>query len=194
MGEPLLNYDQVIRSVSYITSDTGLGVSPRRITLSTAGLVDGINRLAGDRVRFELAISLHTANNEKRDRIMPVNKSNPLPALSEAIRNFHRQTGSRITYEYLMMRDFNDSLEDASELAEFCKISPCKVNLIEYNEVPGAAQKKTSPERMQAFVDFLESLNMIVNVRKSRGQDIDAACGQLAGKHSSGNHGDRGSQ
>jgi 23S rRNA (adenine2503-C2)-methyltransferase len=182
MGEPLLNYDNVLRAIHYITTDSGLGMSPRRITLSTAGLVEEINKLANDKVRFELAISLHTANNEKRTQIMPVNKSNPLPELAKAIQNFHKETGQRITYEYLMMGDFNDSLEDAKELAEFCKITPCKVNLIEYNEVPGYSRKKSSSSRVQAFSDFLESKNMIVNVRRSRGNDIDAACGQLAGK------------
>jgi 23S rRNA (adenine2503-C2)-methyltransferase len=182
MGEPLLNYENVLRAVRYITTDSGLGMSPRRITLSTAGLVEEINRLAKDRVKFELAISLHTANNEKRTRIMPVNKSNPLPDLAKAIQNFHRETGQRITYEYLMMGDFNDSLEDAKELAEFCKITPCKINLIEYNEVPGYSRKKSTPSQMKAFTDFLESKNLIVNVRRSRGDDIDAACGQLAGR------------
>jgi 23S rRNA (adenine2503-C2)-methyltransferase len=186
MGEPLLNYENVLSAIHYITSDFGMGMSSRRITLSTAGLTDGINRLAKDKVKFDLAISLHTANNDKRSRIMPVNKSNPLTDLAESIKNFHLKTGHRITYEYLMMRDFNDSLEDAKELALFCRITPCKVNLIEYNEVPGSSQKKTSPERLQAFVDFLESRNMIVNIRRSRGEDIDAACGQLAGTYSSG--------
>ena len=186
MGEPLLNYENVLRSIHYITSNEGLGMSPRRITLSTAGLVEGINRLAGDRVKFDLAISLHTANNEKRSRIMPVNRSNPLPELSGAIKNFHDQTGLRITYEYLLMMDFNDSPADARELAEFCRITPCKVNLIEYNEVAGKPQKKTSPERLRAFREFLESRNMIVNIRRSRGGDIDAACGQLAGTWSPG--------
>jgi 23S rRNA (adenine2503-C2)-methyltransferase len=186
MGEPLLNYDNVMRSIHYITSDAGMGISPRRITLSTAGLVDGINKMAGDRVKFDLAVSLHTANNDKRNLIMPVNKSNPLPALSGAIQNFHKQTGLRITYEYLLMKDFNDSVADARELAEFCRITPCKVNLIEYNEVPGSPQKKTTPERLVAFREFLESRNMVVNVRRSRGEDIDAACGQLAGSRSPG--------
>lgn len=184
MGEPLLNYDNVLRSIHYITSETGMGMSPRRITLSTAGLVDGINRLAKDRVKFDLAVSLHTANNEKRNQIMPVNRSNPVSALSKAILNFHRQTGLRITYEYLIMMDFNDGPEDAKELAEFCRITPCKVNLIEYNEVPGNPFRKTTPERLTAFKEFLESKNMIVNIRRSRGSDIDAACGQLAGSQS----------
>ncbi len=186
MGEPLLNYDNVMRAIHFITSDSGMGISPRRITLSTAGIVEGIKRLANDGVKFDLAISLHTANNEKRSWIMPVNKANPLPSLAEAIRHFHQETGLRITYEYLMMKDFNDGLTDAKELAAFCRITPCKVNLIEYNEVPGAGQQKTSPERLHAFAEFLESRNMIVNIRRSRGEDIDAACGQLAGNLSKG--------
>jgi 23S rRNA (adenine2503-C2)-methyltransferase len=185
MGEPLLNYENVMRSIHFITSDPGLGMSARRITVSTAGITGGIRRMAGDRVRFELAISLHTANDEKRNSIMPVNRNNPLTELSDAIRVFHEATGTRITYEYLLMRDFNDSLEDARELAEFCRITPCKVNLIEYNEVEGSGRQKTLPERMQAFAEFLESRNMVVNVRRSRGEDIDAACGQLAGSHPS---------
>ncbi|MFC2098456.1 23S rRNA (adenine(2503)-C(2))-methyltransferase RlmN, partial [Bacteroidota bacterium] len=184
MGEPLLNYSNVLQAIHFITSDLGMAMSPRRITLSTAGIVGGIKRLAKDNVKFELAISLHTANNTKRNEIMPANKNNPLPDLSKAISEFHATTGTRITYEYLLMKDFNDSLEDAKELANFCKITPCKVNLIEYNEVEGTEQKKTSPERMKAFVGFLESKNMIVNIRRSRGEDIDAACGQLAGNYS----------
>lgn len=184
MGEPLLNYDNVLRSIQHMTSGVGLGISPRRITVSTAGITGGIRRLASDKVKFELAISLHTANNEKRNSIMPVNRNNPIPELSDAISEFHRSTGTRITYEYLLMKDFNDSLEDARELAEFCRISPCKINLIEYNEVEGSGQQKTLPGRMKAFAEFLESKNLVVNIRRSRGEDIDAACGQLAANQS----------
>lgn len=182
MGEPLLNYDNVTGAISHMTDEKGLGISPRRITLSTAGLTKGITRLAHEKVKFHLAISLHTANNLKRNSLMPVNKSNPLPELAESLKLFYQETGTRISYEYLLMKDFNDSLRDARELAEFCKITPCKINLIEYNVVEGSTHQKTTPERMQAFVDFLESLNMIVNIRRSRGQDIDAACGQLVCK------------
>lgn len=182
MGEPLLNYDSVIAAISHMTDEKGLGISPRRITLSTAGLTKGITRLAKEKVKFNLAISLHTVNDTKRDSLMPVNKSNPLSELAESLKFFFQETGTRISYEYLLMKDFNDSLKDASEFAEFCKITPCKINLIEYNEVEGSTHHKTTPERMQAFVDFLESLNMIVNIRRSRGHDIDAACGQLACK------------
>jgi 23S rRNA (adenine2503-C2)-methyltransferase len=182
MGEPLLNYDHVLRAIQFITSDRGMGLSPKRITLSTAGLSEGIRRLGREKVRFELAVSLHTANQEKRSMIMPVSRSNPMEELSGAIRYYYSQTGNRVTYEYLLLREFNDSPEDARQLAEFCRITPCKINLIEYNEVPGSPYKKSTPERTRAFAGFLESKNMVVNVRRSRGGDIDAACGQLAGK------------
>ncbi|KPL17125.1 MAG: 23S rRNA (adenine(2503)-C2)-methyltransferase [Bacteroides sp. SM23_62] len=182
MGEPLLNYENVMNAISHMASENGLGISPRRITLSTVGLTKGIIRLAHDKVKFNLAISLHSANDEKRNSLMPVNKSNPLPALTDALKLFYQETHTRITYEYLLMKDFNDSLRDATELADFCKITPCKINLIEYNEVAGSTHQKTTPERLQAFMEFLESKNLIVNIRRSRGQDIDAACGQLACK------------
>ena len=150
MGEPLLNYDSVTASISHKTAEKGLGISPRRITLSTAGLTKGITRLAHEKVKFNLAISLHTADDAKRDSLMPVNKSNPLSELAESLKFFFQETGTRISYEYLLMKDFNDSLRDASEFAEFCKITPCKINLIEYNEVEGSAFFKTTPERYLA--------------------------------------------
>ena len=182
MGEPLLNYENVLRSISILISTEGLAISPSRITLSTVGLVDGIRRLGDDKVRFPLAISLHSADEQKRSLIMPVNKSNPLPALAEALKYFHQQTGTRITYEYLLLKDFNDSLADARQLAEFCRITPCKVNLIEYNEVEGSPYKRSNRNRFEEFAGFLESKNMVVNIRRSRGHDIAAACGQLAGQ------------
>ena len=182
MGEPLLNYDAVMAAIYRMTAETGLGISPKRITLSTVGLTKGIAQLAREKVKFNLAVSLHSANNDKRNLLMPVNKSNPLSALSDALKLFHRETGTRITYEYLLMKDFNDGVQDARELAEFCKISPCKINLIEYNTVEGSRHQKTTPDRLEAFMDFLTSRNLVVNIRRSRGQDIDAACGQLAGK------------
>ena len=182
MGEPLLNYDNVVRAISILISSEGLAISPSRLTLSTVGLTDGIRRLGDDMVRFSLAISLHTANDQKRSSIMPVNKSNPLSKLAESIKYFHQKTGSRITYEYLLIKDFNDGPEDAREFAEFCKITPCKVNLIEYNQVEGSPFIKSSKERFDAFYEFMESRNMVVNIRRSRGHDISAACGQLAGQ------------
>lgn len=183
MGEPLLNYENVLHAVKMISSGKGIGYSPRRIIISTAGITKFIKRIADDKLPVHLAISLHTANNKKRELIMPVTKSNPVTEIADAIKYYHQKTGSRISYEYLLLHDFNDRISDARELAHFCKISPCKINLIEYNEVEGSPFKRSNPERMKEFVQFLESKNLVVNVRKSRGADIDAACGQLAGKH-----------
>lgn len=182
MGEPLLNYDNVLNAIERIYSDSGLGYSASRITISTAGIAKMIKKLADDGIKCNLAVSLHTADNFKRDQIMPVNKSNPLKDLAQAIRYFYQKTGIRISYEYILMKDFNDTLKDARQFAEFCKISPCKINLIEYNEVRGSPFKQSDPERTRSFKEFLESRNLVVNLRKSRGADIDAACGQLAGK------------
>jgi len=182
MGEPLLNYENVIKAIDHITSPEGLGISPQRVTLSTVGISKMIKKLGDDKVRFSLAISLHSANELKRNAIMPVCKSNPLLQLSESIRYFHEKTQSRVTFEYLLMKDFNDRLTDAKELAGFCKIVPCKINLIEYNPVEGIPFQTASKESTAQFKLFLESKNLIVNIRKSRGKDIDAACGQLANK------------
>ncbi len=182
MGEPLLNYENVIKAIDHMTSPDGLGISPQRITLSTVGISEGIKRLGDDGVRFNLAVSLHTANELKRNAIMPVNKSNPLETLSKAIRYFYEKTGNRITYEYILMKEVNDGLTDAAELARFCKIVPCKINLIEYNPVDRAPFQRSTRERTEQFKAFLESKNLIVNIRKNRGKDIDAACGQLANK------------
>jgi len=182
MGEPLLNYLDVMKSIEKITSEDGLGMSPRRVTLSTVGIPDKIKKLGDDKIKFNLAISLHTANDLKRTSIMPVNKKYPLLQLVEAIKYFYKKTEGRITYEYILFKDFNDSLNDAKELAEFCKISPCKINLIEYNSTGHSKFLQTSKLKFKAFADFLESKNMIVNIRKSRGFDINAACGQLANK------------
>jgi 23S rRNA (adenine2503-C2)-methyltransferase len=183
MGEPLLNYKNVMHAISMISSDKGLGYSPARITISTVGITKYIRKLADDMFPVQLAISLHTANNQKRELIMPVAKSIPLTGIADAIKYFHKKTGSRISYEYLLLRDFNDTISDARELARFCRISPCKINLIEYNEVQGSPFKRSDPERMKEFTGFLQSKNLVVNFRRSRGADIDAACGQLAGKH-----------
>lgn len=182
MGEPLLNYENVLNAIGHMTSPDGLGISPQRITLSTVGIVDEIKRLGDDGVRFNLAVSLHTANELKRTAIMPVSKSNPLNRLTTAIRYFYEKTGNRITFEYILMKEFNDGLTDAAELARFCKAFPCKINLIEYNPVEGSRYQASTRERTEQFKSFLETKNLIVNIRKSRGKDIDAACGQLANK------------
>ena len=183
MGEPLLNYREVLASVDRICGDPGLGMSPKRITVSTAGIAKAIKRLGDDQVRFNLALSLHAANDAKRNQIMAINESNNLEALAEALQYFYEKTGTRVTFEYIIFRDFNDQLEDARELAAFCACVPCKVNVIEYNPIDGGEFQQADPERVDAFVALLESRNIIVNVRRSRGKDIDAACGQLANKN-----------
>lgn len=183
MGEPLLNYKNMMNSIQWITSPEGLGMSPQRITVSTAGIAKMIKKLGDDRVKFNLALSLHAANDEKRNKIMEINESNNLAALSDALKHFHNATGSRITFEYIIFKDFNDTLQDAKELAEFSKQFPVKINIIEYNPIDDGEFQQASPEKVDAFAKFLESKNMIVNVRRSRGKDIDAACGQLANKN-----------
>lgn len=182
MGEPLLNYKNVLESIDRITSEKGLGMSPKRITVSTAGISKLIRKLGDDKVRFNLALSLHAANEEKRNKIMPINETNNLEALSDAMKYFVEQTDTRPTLEYIIFKDFNDSVIDAHELAEFAKQFPCKINIIEYNPIDDGEFQKASPERVDAFQAFLEDKNLIVNVRRSRGKDIDAACGQLANK------------
>lgn len=183
MGEPLLNYKNTLKSIDWITSPDGLGMSPKRITVSTAGIAKMIKKLGDDEVRFNLALSLHAANDEKRSKIMEINDTNNLEALSEALKYFNEKTGSRITFEYIIFRDFNDSIQDARELAEFAKCVPCKINIIEYNPIDDEEFQQADPKKVDAFASFLEDLNMIVNVRRSRGKDIDAACGQLANKN-----------
>ena len=182
MGEPLLNYRNVLASVEKITSDDGLGMSPKRITISTAGIAKMIKKLGDDKVRFNLALSLHAANDKKRDYIMPINEQNSLDSLSESIHYFYEKTDTRPTYEYIIFKDFNDEIEDAQELALFAKVTPCKINIIEYNPIDDGEFQQASSEKVLRFVQYLESKKLIVNVRRSRGKDIDAACGQLANK------------
>lgn len=183
MGEPLLNYKNVLRSTEMICSEEGLGMSPKRITVSTAGIAKMIKKLGDDQVKFNLALSLHAANDAKRDKIMEINESNNLETLSEALVYFHEKTGSRITFEYIIFKDFNDSIEDARELAQFTKCVPCKINIIEYNAIDDGEFQQADPKKVNEFAAYLESKNLIVNVRRSRGKDIDAACGQLANKN-----------
>ena len=182
MGEPLLNYRNVLNSIEKITSNDGLGMSPKRITVSTAGIAKLIKKLGDDEVKFNLAISLHAANDKKRDYIMPINEQNSLESLKEAIIYFYEKTGTRLTYEYIIFKDFNDEISDAIELAQFARITPCKINIIEYNPIDDGEFKQANRDKVDAFVAYLESKNLIVNVRRSRGKDIDAACGQLANK------------
>ena len=183
MGEPLLNYKHMLRSTELLTSEKGLGISPKRITVSTAGIAKMIKKLGDDEVKFNLALSLHAANDVKRSQIMDINDTNNLEALQEALTYFHEKTRTRVTFEYIIFKDFNDSIEDAQELAEFGKCVPCKVNIIEYNPIDDGEFQQASVQKVDAFAAYLESKNMIVNVRRSRGKDIDAACGQLANKN-----------
>ena len=182
MGEPLLNYNNLLKAIHHITSEKGMGVSPRRITVSTAGLSKQIMKLADDEVKFNLAISLHSAIDEIRSEIMSINDSVNLQTLKESIRYFYEKTNNRVTYEYILFKDLNDDLDAARRLAAFCRISPCKVNLIEYNTVDGFDFEKSTEENTQGFIEFLEHRNIIVHLRKSKGKDIDAACGQLVNK------------
>lgn len=183
MGEPLLNYRNVLSSIDKITSAQGLGMSPKRITVSTAGIAKMIKKLGDDEVRFNLALSLHAANDIKRNAIMPINEQNSLEALADALRYFYAKTRNKITYEYIIFKGFNDTLGDASELADYCKHVPCKVNIIEYNPIDGGELEQADPEKVDAFAALLERKGITVNIRRSRGKDIDAACGQLANKN-----------
>ena len=183
MGEPLLIYANVLASIERITSANGLGMSPQRITVSTAGIAKMITKLGDDEVKFNLALSLHAANDSKRDKIMPINEHNNLEVLRDALKYFYDKTGTRVTYEFIVFNNFNDTLKDAQELAEFAKHVPCKINLIEYNAIGDGVFEKARLDRLEVFKNYLESKNLVVNIRRSRGKDIDAACGQLANKN-----------
>ena len=185
MGEPLLNYEQVLRAIERITAQDGLAMSPYRITVSTAGIPEKIRQLADDGVRFNLALSLHAAKETTRTFLMPVNKAYPLSEIAGSLKYFVEKTGTRPTFEYLLLKDINDSLEDAKALALYCRQFPIKINIIEYNNVEGSGFHHSPDKNRDAFIRFLEGCNMVVNVRRSKGNDIDAACGQLAGKQES---------
>lgn len=191
MGEPLLNYKNMMEGIERITSPIGLGISPKRITVSTAGIAKMIKKLGDDQVKFNLALSLHAANDEKRSEIMEINDSNNLEALAEALRYYFDKTKTRVTFEYIIFKDFNDSIKDAKELAAFCKHVPVKINIIEYNPIDQGDFQQAEPAKVDAFARYLEGCNLVVNVRRSRGKDIDAACGQLANKNKSINIKDR---
>ncbi len=183
MGEPLLNYKNVLTSIDRISNDVGLGMSPKRITVSTAGIAKMIRRLADDKVRFRLALSLHAANDAKRSEIMPINDQNSLAELADALGYFHQNTKNRVTFEYIIFKDFNDTLNDADELIAFHRKVPGRVNIIEYNPIDDGEFQQADPDKVDAFAAHLEKNDVIVNIRRSRGKDIDAACGQLANKN-----------
>jgi 23S rRNA (adenine2503-C2)-methyltransferase len=182
MGEPLLNYSQVSKAIDIISSPDALGMSPRRITVSTAGIAKLIRKMGDDEVRYRIALSLHAANDLKRSKIMPINDENNLETLIQSLNYFYQKTKNRISLEYILFKDFNDSLEDARLLIKIARRIPCRVNLIEYNPVEGTGFEKASAEKTKIFANTLEQNGITVTVRYSRGKDIDAACGQLANK------------
>ncbi|MEM7574154.1 MAG: 23S rRNA (adenine(2503)-C(2))-methyltransferase RlmN [Bacteroidota bacterium] len=182
MGEPLLAYQPVMESIERITSEQGLGWSARRITVSTAGIAKAIRRLADDASKVNLALSLHAADDTKRNEIMPINESNKLSILMDALEYYYRTTRNRISYEYIAFQDFNDSLEDAKKLAKLCRRFPVRINIIEYNPIDNAPFRKATEHRIDDFATYLRNQGVMVTVRRSRGKDIDAACGQLANK------------
>ncbi len=182
MGEPLLAYKPVMESIEKITSQDGLGMSARRITVSTAGISKMIKKLADDNSKVNLALSLHAADDIKRNEIMPINEQNNLETLMEALEYFYKNTQNRISYEYIAFQNFNDSPEDAEKLLRLCRKFPVRVNIIEYNPIDGAPFLKSAVHRIDHFASILRQHDIMVTVRKSRGRDIDAACGQLANK------------
>ncbi len=182
MGEPLLNYQNVLKSIERITAEDGLNMASKRITVSTAGIAKMIKKLGDDEVKFNLALSLHAANDTKRNEIMPINEANSLQALAEALKYYYAKTKNPVTYEYIVFNNFNDDLEDARELAKFCKHIPCKVNIIEYNPISFADFLNAPVDKIETFANYLKKQGINTNIRRSRGKDIDAACGQLAVK------------
>ncbi len=183
MGEPLMNYNNVLAAIERITSEEGLGMSPKRITLSTVGLAKLMKKLADDEVKFNLALSLHSARDEVRSQIMNINKANPVADLAEAVQYWYAKTGRKLTYEYVVWKDVNDKPQDIAALVAFCRKAPCKVNLIEYNPISEEGYQQADPAVVEEYVRQLNQAGITATVRRSRGKDIDAACGQLANKN-----------
>lgn len=182
MGEPLMNYNNVIKAIDMITSEEGLGMSPKRIMVSTSGIPKMIKKMADDDVKFKLAVSLHSAIDEVRAKIMPFSSSFPLKDLRESLEYWYRKTKSKVSYEYVVWKGINDNKQAVDALVKFCKYVPCKVNLIEYNPIDDGEFQQASEESVNLYIKELEKAGIVVKVRRSRGKDIDAACGQLANK------------
>jgi len=182
MGEPLLNYENVIKSISYITIQNGLGISNKKITISTSGIPDKIKQLADDNIKTNLALSLHSAIPEKRSNLLPVSNKYPLEQISKALTYYYNKSKLKITFEYLLLNGVNDSAEDAKALINFCSKIAGKVNVIEYNEVQNLPFKKSTESNTALFLNTIYNKKINVKLRKSRGIEIDAACGQLANK------------
>ena len=182
MGEPLMNYNNVMKAIDMITSEEGLAMSPKRITVSTSGVSKMIKKMADDEVKFKLAVSLHSAIEETRNHIMPFTKNFPLPELREALQYWYKKTKSKVTYEYVVWKGINDDKASIDALVKFCKYVPCKVNLIEYNPIDDGEFQQASDQAIDNYIKALEQNDIVAKVRRSRGKDIDAACGQLANK------------
>ena len=182
MGEPLMNYKNVLSAIEKITQLDGLNFSPKRITLSTVGVPKMIKRLADDKVKFNLAVSLHSAINDIRSSIMPINDSAPIEELTESLVYWYRLTRRKITFEYVVWKEINDKIEDVEALVKLCKQVPSKVNLIEYNFIGDKRFKRAENKSIDLYRRKLKENGISAHIRKSRGEDIDAACGQLANK------------
>lgn len=183
MGEPLLNYNNVLKAIERISAKDGMFMSPRRITVSTAGVAKQIRMLGDDQVKFKLALSLHAPNDAKRNQIMPINETNNIKVLTEALNYFYKKTGNEITLEYILFKNLNDSAKDAEELTKLFRQIPADlINIIEYNSIDAFKFTKPDEEDTQTFMDILAANKVNARLRRSRGKDIDAACGQLANK------------
>lgn len=182
MGEPLMNYKNVLAAIDKITDSEGLGMSPKRITVSTSGIPKMIRKMADDGVKFKLAVSLHSARQHIREQIMPFATKFPLEELLEALQHWYSCTKKRITFEYVVWEGVNDTREDIQALVQFCLKVPSKVNLIQYNPIEDNDMKQASTRIIEAYIKTLTDSRIQVTYRRSRGEDIDAACGQLANK------------
>jgi 23S rRNA (adenine2503-C2)-methyltransferase len=184
MGEPLLNYNNVLKSIERISAEDGLFMSPKRITVSTAGVAKQIQKLGDDAVRFKLALSLHAATDVKRNEIMPINETNNIKVLTDALNYFYKKTGNEITFEYILFKDFNDSEKDAQDLIKLYRQVPADlINIIEYNTIDAVKFYKPNEDVVDKFMTILDKNRVNARLRRSRGKDIDAACGQLANKN-----------
>ena len=183
MGEPLLNYKNVIESIDQITSDFGIGISYKKITLSTSGISKMIRKMADDNVKFNLAISLHTALEKTRNEVMPFSKSFPIKELVDSLEYWYKKIKRKITFEYLIWKEINDDFEHINALVSICKRIPSKVNIIEYNDTDNSMFRNADDKWINNYVTTLKENRIPVSVRRSRGKDIDAACGQLANKY-----------
>jgi len=182
MGEPLMNYNNLIKSIDLICSKKGLGISQKRVVVSTSGIPKMIKKLSDESLKVNLAVSLHSAIESVRNKIMPFTKDFPLIELKESLIYWYKKTNRRITFEYIVWKGINDSVDDIDSLINYCKSVPSKVNLIEYNSIGDENFKSASQNNINLYKDLLEKNKITVTVRRSRGQDIDAACGQLANK------------